>query len=93
VEEAGLQGIQPDQVEGVAHKCAVHAGLVSQKLLACYSGRTGCRLSPCSMAALYTLYEWHPLDLCGANGDRLDVTPHKDMCAVRLTAVHTSGLQ
>lgn len=41
VEEAGLQGIQPDQVEGVAHKCAVHAGLVSQKLLACYSGQLG----------------------------------------------------
>lgn len=38
IEDAASKGVQPDQVEGVTHGCAVHAGLVPSKLMDCYKG-------------------------------------------------------
>jgi hypothetical protein len=39
IEDAASKGVQPDQVEGVTHGCAVHAGLVPSKLMDCYKGK------------------------------------------------------
>lgn len=54
IEQAAVKGVKAGQVAAVAHACAVHAGIVTSKLMACYSGgkemanahtkqsRTGC---------------------------------------------------
>lgn len=38
IEEAGLKDIKAEDVDKVAHGCAVHAGLVPSKLMDCYGG-------------------------------------------------------
>jgi hypothetical protein len=39
MEEAVMSG-EKVEVHQLAHKCAVHAGMVTQKLMACYEGET-----------------------------------------------------
>lgn len=44
IEEAGLKGIKAEDVDKVAHGCAVHAGLVPSKLMGCYGGAPSSRI-------------------------------------------------
>lgn len=51
IEDAGLKGLKADQVDKVAHECAVHAGVVPSKLMDCYKGTHSCTVEWCLVAA------------------------------------------
>lgn len=56
--EAALKGVKADEVEKVAHQCAIHAGLAPTKLMACYSGMQQQRPSTPRSQRLPLVHAW-----------------------------------